>query len=126
MAGEETRRQKLESRNVEGGAADRLESQGTGREVDGPDRIGIFDRQSRVESKNLKRTWGGGSGGRYSGGGRGAAAGGDFQIVRIGLLAVGRVKSPRGKPGTRGTRESLLPKPAFAKRSNSGEWYDCD
>jgi hypothetical protein len=34
-----------------------LESQGTGREVDSSDRVGIFDRQLKVEGKDSWRTF---------------------------------------------------------------------
>jgi hypothetical protein len=33
------------------GAVEMLESRGTGREVDSSDRVGIFDRQLKVERK---------------------------------------------------------------------------
>ncbi len=56
------------------------------------------------------------------GGGK-ARAGGDFQVVNVGLLMDDRVRSPRRKPGARGTQ---LPESVFGKPSNSGEWYDCD
>jgi len=42
-----------------------------------------------------------------AGGGRGALKGSDFQVVKIGLVAVGRIKGPRRETGARGPAHLL-------------------